>query len=152
MEEKKGFFTEFKEFILRGNVMDLAVGVIIGGAFGTIISSLVEDIIMPVISLATGGVSFEDWFVALDGGTYPTLAAAQEAGASTLNYGKFISTIFYFIIIALCIFLMVRAINKLHKKTEEAVVTKECPFCKTEIPLEATRCPHCTSELEASAE
>ena len=151
MADKKGLVGEFKEFIMRGNVMDMAVGVIIGGAFGTIINSLVSDIIMPIISLATGGINFENWFISLDGSKYATLAEAQEAGASTLNYGTFINAIIYFLIIAFCIFMMVKGINKLHKepeKVEEAPTTKICPFCKSEIAIEASRCPHCTSKLD----
>lgn len=145
----KKFMEEFKAFIMRGNVMDMAVGVIIGGAFGTIISSLVNDIIMPLISLVTGGVNFENWFVSLDGSKYATLAEAQEAGASTLNYGVFINAIIYFIIMALCIFLMIKAVNKLHKKEEEAPApeTKKCPFCQSDIPVLAVKCSFCTSDL-----
>jgi len=154
MEEKKGMVAEFKEFIMRGNVMDMAIGVIIGGAFGTIINSLVSDILMPLISLATGGINFENWFISLDGSKYATLAEAQEAGAATLNFGVFINAIIYFIIIAFCIFMMVKAINKMNRKPEEpeaAPTTKVCPFCKSEVPIEATRCPHCTSELPAES-
>ncbi|MBQ2168767.1 MAG: large conductance mechanosensitive channel protein MscL [Prevotella sp.] len=114
-----GFISEFKEFALKGNVMDMAVGVIIGGAFGKIVSSLVEDVLMPVISLATGGVDFNNLFVNLGEGSYTTLAAAKEAGASVLAYGTFIQNVFDFIIIALCIFLMIKAMNKLNRKKEE---------------------------------
>ena len=153
MSDKKGLIGEFKEFIMRGNVMDMAVGVIIGGAFGSIITSLVDDILMPVISLATGGLDFSNWFIALDGSKYATLAAAQEAGAATLKFGNFISIVINFLIVALCIFLVVKAFNKaseLTKKPEEeaAPTTKECPFCKSEINIEATRCPNCTSQLD----
>ena len=154
-DKTSGFRKEFKEFIMRGNVIDLAVGVIIGGAFQAIVNSLVNDIIMPVISLITGGIDFTSWFVALDGNKYDTLAAAQEAGASVLAFGTFISAILNFIIMAFVIFLLVKAINKaraIGKKEEpaeeEEPTTKECPFCKSEIAIEATRCPHCTSELE----
>ena len=115
-----GFFKEFKEFAVKGNVMDMAVGVIIGGAFGKIVSSLVNDVIMPLIGKATGGVSFTDLFVPLDGGDYKTLAAAKEAGAAVLAYGQFIQNILDFLIIAFCIFLMVKAINKTKKKEEPA--------------------------------
>ena len=114
-----GFISEFKEFALKGNVMDMAVGVIIGGAFGKIVSSLVEDVLMPVISLATGGVDFNNLFVNLGEGSYTTLAAAKEAGASVLAYGTFIQNVFDFIIIALCIFLMIKAMNKLSRKKAE---------------------------------
>lgn len=141
---------EFKKFALRGNVVDLAVGVIIGGAFGKIVASLVADIIMPVVSLFLGGTDFSTLFVSLDGNTYETLAAAQEAGAATLNYGMFIMAIVDFLIIAFSIFLIVKQINKMKKPEEvkeEAPTTKECPYCKTTISIEATRCPNCTSQL-----
>ena len=152
----KGLFGEFKEFIMRGNVLDMAVGVIIGAAFGAIVTSLVNDIIMPLISLLTGGLDFSNWFVALDGKSYATLAAAQEAGAATLNYGVMITKVIDFIIVAFCIFLVVKGFNaasaKLKKaEAEEAPTTKECPYCKMEIPVEATRCGHCTSQLDKTA-
>lgn len=145
----KKFWAEFKKFALKGNMIDLAVGVIIGGAFNGLVTSLVNDIIMPVLSLFTGKMDFENWFVALDGETYATIEAAKEAGAATLNYGNFISGIINFIIMAFVVFMLVKAINKL-KKDEPAAAptTKKCPFCKTDIPLEATKCPHCTSALE----
>ena len=141
---------EFKAFALRGNVIDLAIGVIIGGAFGKIVSSFVNDIIMPPIGLVLGKVNFADLFVALDGKTYESLAKAQEVGAPTLNYGAFINTIIDFIIIALVIFFVVKQINKMATKpapAPAAPTTKECPYCFTAIPIPATRCPHCTSEL-----
>lgn len=144
-------FQEFKKFAMRGNVIDLAVGVVIGGAFGKIVASLVADIIMPLVSLAVGGMDLAGKFVSLDGNTYPTLAAAQEAGAATINYGLFIMAIVDFLIIAFSIFMVVRAINRM-KKPEEPVAeeptTKECPFCKSQVAITATRCPHCTSSLE----
>ena len=148
----KGFFGEFKEFIMRGNVMDMAVGVIIGGAFGTIVTSLVNDIIMPLISVATGGLDFSNWFVSLDGSKYATLAEAQEAGAATLNFGVFISAILNFLIISFCIYSVLKAFNKAKEMKngpaeEAAPTTKICPFCKNEVPIEATRCGFCTSEL-----
>ncbi len=150
----KGFFGEFKKFIMRGNVIDLAVGVIVGGAFQAIVKSLVDDVVMPVISLATKGINFADLFIALDGGEYATLAAAQEAGAATLNYGNFISAILNFLIMAFVVFLLVKGINAVAdktKKTEEAApaapTTKECPYCKSEIAIGATKCPNCTSDL-----
>ena len=145
----KKFWAEFKKFALKGNMIDLAVGVIIGGAFNGLVTSLVNDIIMPVLSLFTGKMDFENWFVALDGETYATIEAAKEAVAATLNYGNFISGIINFIIMAFVVFMLVKAINKL-KKDEPAAAptTKKCPFCKTDIPLEATKCPHCTSALE----
>ncbi len=155
MAKGKGFMAEFKKFIMRGNVIDLAVGVIIGGAFQAIVKSLVDDIVMPVISLATKGLDFANWFVALDGKEYETLAAAQEAGAATLSYGNFISAILNFLIMAFVIFCFIKVINtineKAKKKEEEeapaAPTTKECPYCKSEINIEATKCPNCTSEL-----
>lgn len=148
------FMQEFKTFILRGNVMDMAVGVIIGGAFQGIVNSLVNDVIMPVVTKITGGIDFKNWFIALDGSHYTTLAAAQEAGAATLNYGVFLTAVIQFLIMAFVIFSLVKGMNKLAEKTllrkEEAPAeptTKVCPFCKSEIAIEATRCPHCTSEL-----
>jgi large conductance mechanosensitive channel len=140
---------EFKEFIMRGSVLDLAIGVIIGGAFGKIVSSLVNDVIMPPIGLLLGKVDFSNLFINLSGTKYNTLAAAQAAGAPTLNYGVFLNTIIEFLIIALVIFLMVRQINKLFKPKAAPAepTTKTCPFCQTEIPIKAVRCPHCTSEL-----
>ena len=152
----KKFMEEFKTFVMRGNVLDLAVGVIIGGAFQKIITSMVNDIIMPVITLITGGVDFRQWFIALDGGTYETLEAAQEVGAATLNYGVFITEVINFLIMAFVIFMIVRTVNKIaaaaKPKVEEAPAaptTKKCPHCCSEIAIEATRCPNCTSELEA---
>jgi large conductance mechanosensitive channel len=144
---------EFKAFIMRGNVLDLAIGIIIGGAFGKIISSFVNDIIMPPIGLLLGGVNFADKFIDLSGGGYASLAAAKDAGAPTLNYGLFINNIIDFLIIALVIFLVVKAINKMQavgKKAEApaAATTKECPHCFTTISIKATRCPNCTSELK----
>lgn len=148
----KKFMDEFKTFIMRGNVMDLAVGVIIGGAFQTIIKSLVDDIIMPLISLITGGIDFSNWFIQLSGDQkFATLAAAQEAGVATLSYGNFITAVINFLIMAFVIFSIIKAINALDAKyrpqKEEEVTTKKCPFCQSEIDIKATRCPHCTSEL-----
>lgn len=142
---------EFKKFALKGNMIDLAVGVIIGGAFNGIVSSLVNDVIMPVLSLFTGKLDFANWFIALDGNTYMTLAEAQEAGAATLNYGNFISGIINFVIMAFVVFMLVKGINKMKKEeapAPAAPTTKKCPFCKSEIALDATKCPHCTSNLE----
>lgn len=156
MAKGKGFAAEFKKFIMRGNVIDLAVGVIVGGAFQAIVKSLVDDIVMPVISLITKGIDFSSKFVALDGGEYATLADAQAAGAAVITYGNFISAIINFLIMAFVVFCLVKAINsvadKAKKKEEveeaaEEPTTKECPFCKSEIAIEATRCPHCTSQL-----
>lgn len=151
----KGFFKEFKEFAMRGNVIDLAVGVIIGGAFQKIINSLVNDIIMPLIGLALKGTDFAGKFIALDGGEYASVEAATEAGAAILTYGNFISVILDFIIVAFVIFCMIKVINKVRAKTtkeepvvEEAPTTKICPFCKSEIAIDATKCCHCTSDVE----
>lgn len=148
-EKSKGTLAEFKEFAIKGNVMDMAIGVIIGGAFGKIVTSFVNDIIMPAISLLTGKIDFSNLFLALDGNTYATLAEAQEAGVATLNYGTFLTTIIDFLLIALSIFIVMKKLL-VAKKKEEApapVTTKECPYCKSTIALDATRCPHCTSEL-----
>ena len=143
-------FKEFKEFAVKGNVIDLAVGVIIGGAFGKIVTSLVNDVIMPLLSFVTrsGALSFENLFIALDGNKYETLAAAQEAGASTFNYGLFLTNVLDFLIIAFVIFIFIKQINRFKKKPEPVpVTTKECPYCRTSIHKDAVRCPNCTSEL-----
>ena len=149
----KKIINEFKIFIMRGNVLDLAVGVIIGGAFQKIITSLVNDIIMPIISICTGGIDFTNWFISLDGKHYNSLQEATAANASTLNYGVFITEVINFLIMAFIIFIMVKTMNtltnKLKKHTEETTpTTKVCPYCKSKIDIEATRCPHCTSILE----
>jgi large conductance mechanosensitive channel len=142
-------FKEFKEFVMRGNVLDLAVAVIIGAAFGSIISSLVDDIIMPPIGLLLGGVDFSNLFVNLGPGSYESLAEAQAAGAATINYGVFINNLLTFIIVALAVFLVVRAVNRLQKESEAAeATTKTCPECLSEIPLAARRCAHCTVVLK----
>lgn len=140
----KSFMKEFKEFIARGNVMDMAVGIIIGGAFTAIVTSLVNDIIMPLVSVITGGFDFKKLSI--------TLGAGE--GAATLNYGAFITAIINFLIIAFVIFSMIKALNKLSrkKKEEPEPTTKECPYCKSEIPIEAVKCPHCTSELPEEEE
>lgn len=141
---------EFKKFALRGNMMDLAVGVIIGGAFNSLVSSLVNDIIMPFLSLFTGKLDFSNWFIALDGKHYDTLALAQEAGVATLNFGTFISGLLNFIIMAFVVFLIVKGMNKLSKHeapAPAAPTTKKCPHCMSEIDIKATKCPHCTSDL-----
>jgi large conductance mechanosensitive channel len=148
-------FKEFKEFAMRGNVVDMAVGIIIGAAFGTVIKSLVADIIMPPIGLLLGNVDFSNLFITLKAGKvagpYVSLAAAQAAGAVTLNIGVFINTIISFLIVAYAVFLIIRGMNRLQRGQEAPPVadTKECPHCLSEIPLKATRCPHCTSELGA---
>ncbi len=144
------FFKEFKEFAVKGNVMDLAIGVIIGGAFGKIVTSVVNDLVMPIITLVTGPISFEDLFIQLDGKEkWDTLALAKEHSAPTLNYGLFITNIIDFLIIALVIFIFIKQINRFKKKPEPApVTTKECPYCKTSIHLEAIKCPNCTADLK----
>ena len=140
---------EFKKFALRGNMIDLAVGMIIGSAFTGIVNSLVNDIIMPIVSIFTGKVDFTNWFVSLDGSHYATLEAAQAAGAATFNYGSFISNVINFIIMAFVVFMFVKLMYKLSHKEEApaAPTTKKCPYCQSEISIEATRCPHCTSDL-----
>ena len=144
-----GMVQEFKEFIMRGNVMDMAVGVIVGGAFGNIVNSLVNDVIMPVISLATGKIDFSNLFISLNGESYPTLAAAQEAGAAVFAYGNFLQQVIQFLIIAFVIFMLVKGINKLRRPAPEGpATTKVCPFCKSEINIEATKCAFCGSGLE----
>ncbi|MCI0519988.1 MAG: large conductance mechanosensitive channel protein MscL [Chloroflexi bacterium] len=141
-------FKEFREFALKGNVIDLAIGVIIGAAFGKIISSLVNDIIMPVIGALIGDFDFSNLFLTLRGEQLATLAAAKEAGAVTLNYGLFFTTVIDFLIIAFVLFIAVRQINRMKKQpAPPAPNTKDCPHCFTSIPLQATRCPHCTSQL-----
>lgn len=140
---------EFKEFIMRGSVMDLAIGVIIGGAFGKIVSSLVDDILMPPIGLLLGGVNFNNLFINLGETKYTTLAEAQEAGAATINYGLFINNLIYFVILAFIIFLLVKALNRLSRKEAPAEPdTRECPRCLSQISKKADRCPHCTSEVD----
>ena len=149
-EDKKGMIQEFKEFIARGSVMDMAVGVIIGGAFKAIIDSLVGDIVMPLIGKLTGGMDFTNLYVALDGNSYESYAAAKEAGAAVIGYGAFITAIINFLLMAFVIFMVVKSINKMHKKKEEPEApktTRICPYCKSEISKEATKCPCCTSEV-----
>ncbi len=139
---------EFKEFALKGNVIDMAVGVIIGGAFSTIVGSLVNDIFMPILGLLTGKINFSELYVSLDGVKYATLAEAQEVSAPVLAYGQFIQNIIQFILLAFVVFLFVRAINKTRKEEPAAApTTKTCPFCKSEIALDAVKCPNCTSAL-----
>lgn len=141
---------EFRDFAMRGNVIDLAVGVVIGAAFGKIVTSFVNDVLMPPIGLLLGKVDFSSLFISLNGQTYVSLTEAQAAGAPTLNYGLFINAIIDFLIVAFVIFLFIRGINRMHKPTPAAApTTKECPYCFTNIPVKATRCPNCTSELES---
>lgn len=143
---------DFKKFAFKGNVMDLAIAVIIGGAFGLIVKSLVNDIIMPLVGKLLGNTDFANLFVVLGDGSFETLADAQAAGVATLNYGLFINTLINFVIIALSIFLIVKLMEKAKKKEEPAPaaapITKNCPYCKTDISIEATKCPNCTSTLE----
>jgi large conductance mechanosensitive channel len=142
-------FNEFKQFVMRGNVVDLAVGVIIGGAFGRIVASLVEDVIMPPIGLALGNVDFANLFVNLSGGDYASVAAAKAAGAATLNYGIFLNQIINFAIVAFAIFILIKQINRLHRPASApAPTTKDCPYCLSAVPLAAIKCAHCTSELK----
>jgi large conductance mechanosensitive channel len=139
---------EFKEFAVRGSVIDLAIGIIIGAAFGKIVTSFVNDILMPPIGLLLGKVDFSNLYINLSSGQYATLADAQAAGAVTINYGLFLNTVLDFIIVAFVIFLLVRQINRMRRVEEPAAPTsKECPYCLSAIPLQATRCPHCTSQL-----
>jgi large conductance mechanosensitive channel len=148
---------EFKEFAIKGNAVDMAVGVIIGAAFGGIVASLVKDIIMPPLSLLIGGLDFSNKFVVLrdapGGAVFKTAADAAKAGAITWNYGNFVTLIVNFLIVAFCVFLLLRALNKMKrpKPGAAAPVSKECPFCAMTIPIKATRCPHCTSEMAATA-
>jgi large conductance mechanosensitive channel len=148
-------FKEFKEFAVKGNVVDMAVGIIIGAAFGTIVKSLVDDVIMPPIGLLLGNVDFSNLFVTLKegaaAGPYATLAAAKSAGAVTLSYGAFLNTIISFLIVSFAVFLLIKGINRLKREKEAppaAPITKDCPFCFSAIPIKATRCPHCTSNLQ----
>ena len=148
---------EFKEFAMRGNVVDMAVGIIIGAAFGTIVKSLVSDVIMPPIGLLLGNVDFSNLFVVLKqgatAGPYASLADAQAAGAVSINYGAFVNTVISFVIVAFAVFLVIRGINRMKRQKEEPAAeptTKTCPFCQSAIPIKATRCPFCTSELKGS--
>ena len=143
---------EFKEFAMRGNVMDMAIGIIIGAAFGKIVSSFVSDVLMPPLGLLMGNSDFSNKFLTLKGDSFATLDAAKEAGAVTMNYGLFLNTIIDFVIIAFAIFIIIKQINRMKKKPEAAPPnTKECPYCLAAIPIKASRCGHCTSELKAEA-
>jgi large conductance mechanosensitive channel len=147
---------EFKEFAIKGNAIDLAVGVIIGAAFGSIVTSLVKDILTPLIGLITGGLDFSNKFLVLKaapgGGVFATPAEAVKAGAVTWNYGNFLTILINFLIVAWCVFLLIRALNKLKRPAPNtAPVSKDCPFCAMTIPIKATRCPHCTSEMAGTA-
>jgi large conductance mechanosensitive channel len=151
----KGFLKDFREFAMRGNVVDMAVGIIIGAAFGAIVKSLVSDIIMPPIGLILGNVDFSNLFVVLkegaaQAGPYASLDAAQKAGAVTLNYGLFLNSVVTFLILAFAVFLLVRGLNRLKRQEEAAPTTKECPHCLSKVPVKAVRCAYCTSDLKAA--
>ena len=144
---------EFKEFAMRGNVMDMAVGIIIGGAFGKIVSSFVNDVLMPPIGRLVGNLDFSNLFINLSGRSFATLKEAKEAGAATINVGVFLNTVIDFLIVAFAIFLVVRAMNRLKRREEApppAPTTKDCPYCVSAVPLKAIRCPQCTSDLKAA--
>jgi large conductance mechanosensitive channel len=145
-------FKEFKEFAMRGNVVDMAIGIIIGAAFGKIVTSLVSDVIMPPIGLLLGKVDFANLFINFSGQSYASIAAAKAAGAVTINYGLFINTVIDFVIVAFVLFLLIRQMNKMKRAPAPApaeVTTKDCPYCFSAVPLKAIRCPHCTSELKS---
>jgi len=150
-------FKEFKEFAMRGNVVDMAIGIVIGAAFGTIVKSFVDDVLMPPIGMLLGNVDFSNLFITLKegakaAGPYASLAAAKAAGAVTLNLGLFINTIISFLIVAFAVFLVIKGMNRMQKeKPAPAPETKECPFCFSAVPLQASRCPHCTSQLSPAA-
>lgn len=144
---------EFKEFAVRGNVLDLAIGVVIGGAFGKIVTSLVDDLLMPPLGLLLGRVDFTNLYIPLTGQRYASLAQAKAAGAPTINYGLFLNSVISFLIVAFAVFLLVRQVNRMRRgeeKPSEPPVVKECPYCCSSIPIKATRCPQCTSELKAA--
>lgn len=146
-------FNEFKEFVMKGNVVDMAVGIVIGGAFGTIVNSLVNDVIMPPVGLMMGGVDFANMFVALKegakaAGPYATLAAAKDAGAVTLSYGLFVNSIISFLIVAFALFMLIKGVNNMRREAPAAApITKDCPRCFTAVPIKATRCSACTSDI-----
>lgn len=144
-------FKEFKEFAMKGSMVDLAIGIVIGAAFGKVVTSLVDDIIMPPIGLLTGRVDFASLYINLSGVSYPSLAAAKAAGAATINYGLFINSLISFAVVAFAVFLVVKAINRMRRQQEE-VASKHCPYCQSAIAINATRCPACTSELAVGAE
>ncbi len=141
---------EFKEFAMRGSMLDLAIGIVLGAAFGRIITSLVNDILMPPIGLLLGGLDFASLFISLRGGPYPSVAAAKAAGAPTINYGIFFNAVIDFVIVAFVLFLVVRQVNRMRREPEATSTTKPCPYCLSTIPLAAVRCPQCTSDLKAA--
>jgi large conductance mechanosensitive channel len=142
---------DFKEFVMRGNVLDLAVGIVIGVAFGKIVTSFVNDIVMPPIGVLIRNVDFKDLFINLSNTSYRSLAEAKAAGAPVLAYGTFLNTVFEFLVVAFVVFLLVRQVNRVRSKPSPTPTTKECAFCFSIIPLAATRCPHCTSQLQGAA-
>jgi len=145
-------FKEFREFAMKGNVLDMAIGIIIGAAFGKIITSFVADILMPPLGKLLGKMDFSNLYINLSGQDFPTLAAAKEAGAATVNYGIFLNTVIDFLIVAFAIFLLIRQVNKLKRQPPAAPPnTKDCPFCVSSIPIQAKRCPHCTSQLNPAS-
>jgi len=146
-KEGVGMLKEFKKFALKGNMIDLAVGIIIGGAFSSIVNSLVNDIIMPIFSLITTNINFTDWFIALNGKYYDTLEQAKADSAATINYGIFLSGVINFLIMSFVVFLIVRWINKIKKPEPAAPASKKCPYCQSDIHLQAVKCPHCTADL-----
>ncbi len=152
----KNILKEFREFAIRGNMVDLAVGIIIGAAFNNLVQSLVNDIIMPIPNAIAGGIDYTNRFIALNGQYYDTLAAARAAKAPTIDYGLFINNLINFLIVAWVVFILVRAVNRLRRQAESAPQTgpkdKECPYCHTTIPIKATRCPNCTSDLSQAPE
>jgi large conductance mechanosensitive channel len=152
MKGGREMLKEFKEFAMRGNVLDMAVGIIIGVAFGKIVTSLVNDVIMPPIGRLLGKVDFSSLYINLSGQDYASLAEAQKAGAATLNYGIFLNTIINFVIVAFAVFLLIQQVNRFVKKKEApaAPTTRDCPHCLSSIPIKATRCPHCTSQLQTA--
>jgi len=141
---------EFKEFAMRGSLLDLAMGIVLGVAFGRIITSFVNDILMPPVGLLLGGLDFASLFITLRGGPFPSVAAAKAAGAPTINYGIFLNTVIDFVVVAFVLFLVVRQVNRMRREPEVTPTTRPCPFCLSTIPLGAVRCPHCTSELKAA--
>ncbi len=141
---------EFKEFAMRGSMLDLAIGIVLGAAFGRIITSVVNDILMPPIGLMLGGLDFANLFIALKGGPYPSVAAAKAAGAPTINYGVFVNTVVDFVLVAAVLFLVVKQVNRMRRPPDVTPATKPCPFCLSTVPLKAVRCPYCTSDLKAA--
>jgi large conductance mechanosensitive channel len=147
---KKGFWAEFKDFVTKGNLVEIAVAFILGVAFGAVVKSFISDVIMPVIGALIGGRDFSNLFIVLTGESYPSAQAAREAGAAAIYYGSFVNTVVTFLIVALVMFVLIKAVMRMRKPEEApAPATKACPFCKMQIPLDATRCPYCTVELPA---